>query len=392
MKPEVNNSEKMSLSPLVTDENKYPLAYPRIAEAEWSYSRISTYERCERQYFYKYIEKRPIILTVPLEVGRILHTSIQWCLKYGYEPEEALRFAIYDAGRIPDGENFDSLLELLSNSLYYIPNGDIEINSEMYVSIKTTLGTIRGYIDVLIEDWSEDRLEISDYKSGWKLTEASDSIQLGLYAWMLKEIKGASMPSNVIGKLIFPRILKESEVNITDELMAAAKQWIVHNIKLISKKTTNIMDWARTSKNENCESCPFAGKCAIEIKQEGFASDGVVDSIEEAALMGQYIALQELYLKQLKKGMKSFVEKHGPVSIGKKAWQINESIPSPKVIDMEEFLHVAEEKGENISSLVNADSEKLQKLLDVDDTGKLEQIITWTKTRKTLKLGELKNG
>lgn len=107
--------------------------------------------------------------------------------------------------------------------------------------------------------------------------------------------------------------------------------------------------------------------------------------MEDAAIMGEYILMQEKYIKNLKKGMKKFVENNEPVPIGDKSWYIHSSTPTPKIEDMAELMSYAIENGLDITKVVKASPEKVQEWLDEDDTGRLDQLIQWTAVRKTLK-------
>lgn len=60
-------------------------------EDVWSYSRLSTFERCEREFFYKYRERRLTPANMPMIMREIFAQAMEWILKEGYESEEAVR-------------------------------------------------------------------------------------------------------------------------------------------------------------------------------------------------------------------------------------------------------------------------------------------------------------
>lgn len=364
-----------------------PIPKSKLKDQVWSYSRLSTFERCERSFFHKYIEDRPTPPNMPMTMGKILHRAIEWVVKQGYEPSDAARFAIYEAEGLPEGENYTTILHMLQNAIYRIPQ-NVDVQSEVHLVLNTTLGKVQAFVDLLIDDPSSDAVELWDYKSGWQDQEANLSKQIALYAWMLTELRGTSMGGQFIGRIIMPRINSETYVEITPEIIAEAKKWFIRTVHAITSKSEDMEVWAITKNKKNCETCPFVGMCASGIHELGFSSSGEVTSMEDAAIMGEYILMQEMFIKSLKKGLKSFVETTGPVPIGKNSWHIQSSTPSPKVEDMAELMSFAIENGLDITKAVKAEPNKVQEWLDVDDSGRLEQLIQWTSVRKTLKFGE----
>lgn len=360
---------------------------PKLKEHVWSYSRLSTFERCERSFFHKYIENRPTPPNMPMIMGKILHQAIEWVINKGYDPSDAVRFAIYEAGGLPEGEKYSTLLHMIQNAIFRIPQ-DVDVQSEVHLVLNTTLGKVQGIIDLLIDNPASDVVEIWDYKSGWQDQEANTSKQLALYAWILSELRGTAMSGEFIGRIVMPRINSETGVEITPEIIDSAKKWFVRLVHAITSKSENIEDWAITKDKKNCEHCPFVGLCASGIHELGFPSSGELTSFEDATVMGEYVLMQEAYIKSLKKGLKTFVENNVPIPIGENSWHIQSSTPSPKVEDMAELMSFAIENGLDITQVVKATPDKVQEWLDQDDTGRLEQLIQWTSVRKTLKFGK----
>lgn len=370
--------------PIPTKEIK---EHQNIKINKWSYSRIQLFESCQRQYFYKYIMGLPTPATPPMKTGRILHRSVEWVLKEGYEPSDAVRFSIYETG-MPEGENFHSLLQMVQNALYLLPGIPSNYESEVYVTLLTTLGKIRGYIDLLIENPVVDSLQIWDLKTGWQETEASKSKQLVFYAWLISELRGTALPSKLIGKLVFPRINRMTEVIFTKEDIEQARNWFIRTVSLITAKSNEIGDWDLSHDKSHCDNCPFVGRCASGISDRDFSFSGKYVAMDEAKRAGEWILLQEALLKKLKAGLKDFVENNEPVEIGSKSWFIKSSVPKPKVVDIQELMEFASDKDLEVSEILTADADKVQKWLDEDDSGMLEQLVEWTSVRKTLTYGQ----
>lgn len=365
-----------------------PKVHSSVKEEKWSYSKLSTFDDCERQYFHKYVEKRPYPANLPMQMGRIFHTAIHHVIQDGFSPVDAARFAIYQENGLPNGERIQSVIWLLERAYNRIPNSEVELTSEVYLSIKTTLGIVHGYVDLIIDEPAYDSTQIWDYKLSWTASEAEQSRQLALYGWMLKELRGDVVGSNFEGRLVFPRLSPDEDtaVELTEEKMEAAKQWLVRTIHRIRSKSLDDMnDWELAKDRKKCDYCPFVSLCASSIKGEGFPASGDVTTQEEAERLGAYILAQDAAIKQMKKGLREWVEKHEPVSVGNGNWFIAESQPNPKCDDVKGLIQYALEYGLEIADAVQPNSKKLLDWLEGDETGKLEQLISWTNPRRTLK-------
>jgi len=71
----------------------------------WSYSKLSTYEKCPRQAKYRYIDKRPEPKSRHLERGNEAHARMEEWVRGGAKadtaPTEARKFVGYVAERLP---------------------------------------------------------------------------------------------------------------------------------------------------------------------------------------------------------------------------------------------------------------------------------------------------
>lgn len=359
--------------------------FSKPSQMTWSYSRLSAYERCARLFWYQYIEKRPTPVTVPLKVGKILAQTMEWVLAYGYSTEDAIRFALYEYDGLPDSETFGSLYRMLENALYFVPDND-NIYTEYKLSITTTQGMIQGFIDILEDDLLNDQVYLNDFKSSWVASEAEDSIQLKVYGWLFKELRGSAFTGEMFGRLIYPRINKVTEFQFKNEDFIEAKQWFMKQTEAILSKPLEKEQWERTSDKRKCEHCPFAGLCASEFTGK-FPNSGAFANKEEVVAAGEFILHTEALIKQLKKKLKEVVEKEGNVEIGDGHWYLESSTPKPKVIDTKQWMNYIEEIGLDISDYLIADPNKIEEILVADEEGVAEQLIEWTKPRKTFKFG-----
>lgn len=354
---------------------------------QWSYSRLSTYERCQRLFFYKYIMGRPTPVTVPLLVGGILHDAIEWCVKEGYTTSEAIRFALYKYDGLPASETFQSLLRMLESALFHVPIDD-NVQSEVHLKVKTRLGVVQGYLDIVIDDVINDTVEIIDFKSSWVEGDAQESKQLMLYAWLFTEMRGSAFSGDITAKLIYPRINKVNEVQFTKENLQAIKQWFVETVEEIIEKPLVKDEWSLPCDKSVCEHCPFAGLCAGEFTGK-FPNSGEFANTDEAKAAGEFILQQEIFIKKLKKSMRAYIEAGNTVEIGDMEWYIDSSTPKPKVTDNREWINQIEDLGLDVADYITAESTKIEEILDADEEGKVEQLIEWTSPRKTLKYGKM---
>lgn len=378
---------KMSnVKPLVIPMVNPSVTYKELrGEEAWSYSRLSLYERCQRAFYYKYVEQRPSPAGVPAKVGKIIHRGSEWSLKEGYKTSDAIRFALYEHDGIPDGETFGSLLKMLENALYHIPINE-HLKAEVHLKVATKLGTIQGIIDVIIDDLFNDHIEIIDLKTSWQESKAADSKQLLFYAWLVKEIRGTAFTGNITAKLVYPRINKVSEVVITEPDTAAIKEWFIKLTSEINIKPTEKEQWPMTSGKSACEHCPFAGLCAGEFTGK-FPNSGDFKDVEEAAAAGEFILQQEALIKNLKKALKKYITDGNVIKIGDAEWYISESESKPKVIDNRKWIEFLEETGLDVADYLTADNTKINELLAADDSGQIHQLIDYTTPRKTLTFG-----
>lgn len=349
---------------------------PSYLKEKWSYSRLSTFERCERQFFHKYVEKRPTPPSAPMITGKIVHLALELTLKEGYQPQDAVRHAIYEMGGLPEGESYSKVVQMVDNVMYRLPTENAEIQAEVHLELRTTLGTLQGYVDILIDDPVEDVFELWDAKSGWVEQDAEESKQVALYAWMLRELKGQAISDRFIGRLVFPRIDRESVVELTDADLETAKLWFVRLATQIKSKSQERNDWHMTKNKKACETCPFVDMCAAGMLENGLSASGNIGNADEAAAIGEYILMQEQVIKNLKKGLKTFVEEHEAISVGENHWHISESKPSPKIKDIHQLVSYALEHDLDYFPIMTIDSAKLSEWLDQDESGILQQVVS----------------
>lgn len=358
-----------------------------VKEQKWSYSRLSMFGDCERMYFYKYILGLPYPSNPPMQVGKVFHTAIELMIREGYAPSDALYYSIGVNGGLPEGEKAYYVQSMLKRAYDRLPQLEyVEISSEMHLEVKTTKGIVHGYVDVIIDDPASDVIEIWDFKTSWYSYPANTHIQLALYGWLYKQIRGY-VGSVFKGRLVFPRLdsQEDSEIVFTEEKLNEAKNWLVRQIlKIESKDPSNMEDWAMCKNRKKCDYCPFAARCASGLLAN-LPGTGEPKSKEEASSIGEYILAQETAIKKMKSGMKKYVEENGSVPVGTGAWLIDPGKQNPKCEDVESLIDYAQRNKLDVKEAVNANAKTLEKWLAEDTTGELKQLISYGNGRKSFK-------
>ncbi|MDQ0255531.1 CRISPR/Cas system-associated exonuclease Cas4 (RecB family) [Evansella vedderi] len=364
-------------------------ATTKTKDKVYSYSRLNTFEGCQRQFYHKYVEGRPIPGNLPMQVGKIFHLAIEMVISEGYSPEEAVLYASYAEGGLPEGERDQQIIKMVKKAyrrLKQFQNEHTDMISELHLKLETEEGYIQGYLDIVLDNPMMDELLIMDFKTSWQ-SYAADTKQLALYAYLFREMRNGFIPNTFKGRLIFPRLSEkdDSEVVFTDELLDEAYLWSQDMIRQIENKDASSIDeWKMTSDRVKCQYCSFASLCSGGMV-DNLPSDGTPKDDEEASRIGEYIIMQEQSIKNMKDGLKKYAKdnkKAIPVNGG--SWEHVKSEPNPKIdfLTLQEF---AKEHDLDIDDLIKYDNKKLKKLIDGDESGKLKNKVEWTKPRSTFK-------
>ena len=152
----------------------------------WSYSRVSTFLHCPRQYRYRYLDKlRTIEDQSPdnaLYLGTALHTGLEKDVEAAIESYKSNYYLLTD-------EHYNEIIkleELIPKAKALLPNGQHEVKIEANGYI--------GYIDLLADDW------IIDFKYSNNRENYLKSPQIHLYKFF------ADRPINRLSYLFIPKI------------------------------------------------------------------------------------------------------------------------------------------------------------------------------------------
>lgn len=146
--------------------------FEKLALVDMSYSRISTYDMCNLQYFYSYVLKEPSVFGAAATLGNIIHEVLEEhvgdeldldeILKsyYGsarekYDPEEQIPQQLINEGKTM----LVNYVDLHKDSIPDV------YGKERYFQFVLGSAFVRGYID-RVDTIDNHTIKVTDYKSG----------------------------------------------------------------------------------------------------------------------------------------------------------------------------------------------------------------------------------
>lgn len=171
----------------------------------YSYSKISTYEKCPRKFKFRYIDKLKVEFEVSIEgfLGNSVHESLEWLYKKVLENEIPTLKELLEFYKKIWEENFSTGIKINNQNLaekdyfekgilfltkYYQKHAPFEDNTlELEKKIFVDLGDYKliGFIDRLSFDEKNEEFIIHDYKTG--KSKFYDEKQLALYSIAIQE-------------------------------------------------------------------------------------------------------------------------------------------------------------------------------------------------------------
>lgn len=242
----------------------------------FSYSQISTFERCPRQYQYQYLLKIPSPPAANLSFGSSMHNTLQdyytiarqakqASLFTEYDPDLSLEklLSIYEDKWIDQGYESAQHMNLRKErgkeilKLFYDRFKD-DIPQVQYLEkgFRLKIGdyTISGRID-RADKLTDGTLHIIDYKTGRSRDEKAvrEDLQLALYALASKECFG--IPASLL-TLHFLDANETVSVAPTNETIEKAKQKVLEVGGQINQST-----FTPKASKQTCGFCPYRKIC-----------------------------------------------------------------------------------------------------------------------------------
>lgn len=218
----------------------------------YSFTRLSMFEQCPRQFYHRYILQNALLESKPLLIGKAIHKAIEVFIS---QPSLTLEQAIYEGLKevqFTKDVTYEELEQLFMKSweriIHYREKKTYEPSSvivEHHFQVNIGISKdiqFQGYIDIL-DDMQDGRVAVVDWKSGWKFFQLTDSKQLLLYAWVVKQIT-EGMFNDVVGEYVFLRFNKGHHFGkvISNDAMEDARLWAVDIALTIEENMATLED------------------------------------------------------------------------------------------------------------------------------------------------------
>ena len=327
--------------------------------SSYSHSQISTYMACPLSWKYAKIDKRPTMASALLTQGRILHDKVDEYIKYLVKSkltsDITWKGLTEGLDELPEGPE---LMDRFARS--FVLNPETHSGSEVEIAI-TEKGKQTGWwskdvwfrfkIDKV--DIEEDRLIITDWKSGWN-TDIS-RFQLEVYAWGLSYIDLNVEYSSILVKNHFIRYRIEKSVEIP-----------VSTIPNIEKKVRKIVAGMESAKKfparpgSFCSLCGYSMICSARMSLVERGKLPVIDTREKAIDYAGKVLVVQQRLNAVKNLLRGFVDENGniPLATGIYGYNPQNTLEIP---DKEKVYDALCEKGEDPLAYFNIDKRSIRK-------------------------------
>lgn len=255
-----------------------------------SYSRLSAFDTCARQFWHQYVDKTPPDGYDRIEgwMGSLVHRTLEWALRETLAkriPDPVAVVDHYDASWDAD---FDPARVLVTKTDYeadhYRRVGRdclkshldaewpflkheplmVEERVDFTLPIGSQKARFMGFVD-RVDRADDGRLRVVDYKTGGWLpdfNDASEARQLALYWYALR----TRFPKQTKATLVWEYLQHQKTVRVdaTPEVVKPAVAWAQNRIRDIQRQlvTDDSKDAFPTSPGPLCRWCSFGYVCA----------------------------------------------------------------------------------------------------------------------------------
>jgi len=307
-----------------------------------SYSKLKLFDNCHAAFAYRYILERPEARNEPMLIGKAVHQAIAEVIG-GADLNLAVTNAAVSLGIAC---KIDCIAELVDQPVVRgISSGNVEYAFSLPIDKDGTI-ILEGIIDYW-RAFDDGSLHLLDWKTNRSKYHPLDNDQLGLYAWALQEMTGAT---DIYAELIFLRYSddRNSVRHKYDHSngIAMAKLWALEVSQLIRELTD---EW-----NESGDADPlsvFKPRCGSHCLYCAYAHDCVhgktFDTLSVADEVGaQSVAIETLRLEaaldNLKSLLKDYVTNHGGIIADGRRFDFNTSqswtFPPDRMKQLAEYL------------------------------------------------------
>ena len=327
----------------------------------YSYSQISRYIACPLSWKYAKIDKLPQMESVNLIQGRILHEKVDQYIKYLVKSKATSDITwpglTEGLDGLPEGPE---LMDRFAKS--FVLNLNTHWGSEIEIAITEKEKLVEWWDkDVWFRfkvdkvDLKDDKLIITDWKSGWNTD--INKFQLEVYAWGLmylnKDIKAEYNTILVKNHFIRYKIEKSMEIPVSA-------------IPAIEKKVRKIVAQMEKAKKfpakpgSFCSLCGYASQCAKRMSLVEKGNLPIIDTREKAVDYAGKVLVVQQRLTAVKNLLKGFVDENGniPLANGNYGYNPQNTI---EVENKEKVYNALCEQGEDPLKYFNVDKRSIRK-------------------------------
>jgi len=357
----------------------------------WSYSKLKLYQECPRAFKFRYIDKIETPASKISIAGKLAHRCFnlytEYLVKHRLKTDMSIMPQIVEYVLSSANVYEDELIkevEILADNFTrgFVLNLDTFYGAELKLAIdekgnevkwKDSNAFFRGILDRI--DIEDNRVLVTDYKTGWEIIK--DKAQLETYAWMAKVVFPKIDTFHI--EHYFVRYNTKRYGELTNEDVERAKKRIIRTIKKINNDTEFL-----PNPSTRCSWCPYVVKCG-QLANINDLQLPTLDTKEKAIqIAGKLIIVKEA-IKRIEQMLKDYCKEYGQIPLGNGLYGYC-IIESQKIKNIEEFMNILWDKGENPLLYLSVDMRKTKPLL-----GKIQELQNIIETEKSTRFKLIKN-
>lgn len=296
-----------------------------------SFSRLSQFQLCPRQYWFRQELRLPEVPSKPLVLGTVVHQLAEVVLSDPTAEIEQRAQELVTSSPLLSEDDLPVILKMVQAIRQYevLPQAELQVERWLEMPIADGL-LFRGKADLI--EVTPEQVRITDWKTGWMEYGVDETQQLDLYAALLSQER-PGVPIWV--QLRFLRYGEQRGLvgrESTPEHQERALQWARQVADAIA--AAHQMPWrvgfpARPGRA--CKTCSYAPQCLLLRAQELGVDDSgglellraVLEAVfaepqdeEAAANAASWLLVLERAVEILRQWLRAYVERAGPVETG----------------------------------------------------------------------------
>jgi CRISPR/Cas system-associated exonuclease Cas4 (RecB family) len=291
---------------------------------QYSYSRISLYEKCSAAFKFKVIDKIADIGNTAADIGitchNIMSEYINHLKKTGQRTDIEYLFEITNRvvgeSSIEIGEEVMKIIDEVKQS-FILPEYSTFLESERKIAFDTEWKVIpwedenvflRAIMDLTWDNG--DTLNIEDFKTSRKImseTDMKNELQILLYAVCTSKLYDMTKYNKIVARLNFLRYGVIREVTIPFKRLETAETKILKTINKI-ENTKHFVPVICSY----CEWCNYKAVCGLYVKHlQNFDID-----MSNIPMLAKKLFIAKQFVSEAEKILKGHVEANGSINVG----------------------------------------------------------------------------